>query len=240
MNNVIRAEALKHKGRFYQHLLWILPFLAVTLSLVLMSGINLVSGAINWFYTLLYPGVITILIAFSMGMDREKNRHGLMSVFINREELWLGKIIYLLLCSLFSSMIFFALLQLLRLVFPTTIPLLNIFISCLILWITFLWQIPLWMWTTEIIGPYPSILLGLVLNLGMSIIFSASRLWWLPFAIPARLMCPVVGIYPNGLWIEANSPLLDPGVILPGLLISLLMFAFLTMMTWIWFSKREM
>lgn len=239
MYKIIRAEALKHKGRIYLHLLWILPFLALTLSLVLMGGVNLETGAINWFYTLLYPGVLTILIAFSMGMDREKNRHGLLSVFIKKEELWLGKIVYLLLCLLFSSMIFFALLQLLRLVFPTTIPLMNIFIACLILWITFLWQIPLWMWTTEIIGPYPSILLGLILNLGMSIVFSASRLWWLPFAIPARLMCPVVGIYPNGLWIEANSPLLDPGVISLGLFISLSMFILLTRVTWIWFSKKE-
>lgn len=38
------------------------------------------------------------------------------------------------------------------------------------------------------------------------------------WSLATRLMCPIIGVHPNGVLLEAGDPLLDPSVIPVGLL----------------------
>ena len=49
-------------------------------------------------------------------------------------------------------------------------------------------------------------------------------LYWVFYthdAIPMRMMCPLLHVLPNGLAAEAGNPLLDTGVIVPGMCLSI-------------------
>ena len=72
------------------------------------------------------------------------------------------------------------------------------------------------------------------------VLAAAEPYWFLvPWSWPTRLMCPIIQVHPNGVFLESGSPLLDSGVILPGVVIALATFVGLTMLTAFWFARRE-
>ncbi len=68
-----------------------------------------------------------------------------------------------------------------------------------------------------------------------TILLTLSYLW----EIPARLMCPTLGIRPNGLPIPAGSELWSTHVILPGILLSFAWFIVCAILFEIWFEKMD-
>ena len=54
-----------------------------------------------------------------------------------------------------------------------------------------------------------------------------------------RVVTPLLHVLPNGLRAEAGNPLLDAGVILPGIIISIFWFVVLSFLYLNWFEKRE-
>ena len=78
---------------------------------------------------------------------------------------------------------------------------------------------------------------AIVINMAANVILSSNAatetLWQIPYAIPARLMCPVLKILPNGLPAEPGSitftqELLSWNSILPGVVISVFCFLLIT------------
>lgn len=69
----------------------------------------------------------------------------------------------------------------------------------------------------------------------------ASESYWMyiPWSWGMRLMCPIVGVHPNGVPLEKGSPLLDPSVIPMGIAISIVIFLLLSFATAFWFSRKE-
>lgn len=64
--------------------------------------------------------------------------------------------------------------------------------------------------------------------------------WWILVAIPARLMCPILGIMPNGLLVEeAGAALADKSVIALGLVISSLLFILVLWLSAKAYEKKE-
>ena len=58
-------------------------------------------------------------------------------------------------------------------------------------------------------------------------------MWLIPYAVPARLMCPVLKILPNGLPAEPGNITFSPQLlswesILPGLVVTCLCFVLVT------------
>lgn len=60
-----------------------------------------------------------------------------------------------------------------------------------------------------------------VLGTGMA---SSGNWWMFAPAIPIRVVCPLLHVLPNGLRAEAGDALLDAGVLLPGIILSLFWF----------------
>ena len=238
MFNLLRAELLKQKGKFRIKLLIIAPIITILLSLLLNSA-NVQNGSYNWWYFLILPATITIVTCFSTASEKRNNRHGMFGVVVQKEKLWLAEVILNTVYLFITVLVFFILISTTGLVLDKQITILQSFYASLVLFICFAWQIPLWMWITEMVGPYTTLLVSIFFNIGMAITFSTTNKWWMPFAIPSRLMCPILGIHPNGLWVENGSYLMDSGVIPMGLVISVFAYIIMITVTGFWFKYKE-
>ena len=88
-------------------------------------------------------------------------------------------------------------------------------------------------------GMFTDIFVCFVLSMGGTAILAGSRFWWLcPSSVPVRLMCPILGILPNGLLVPDGSSLSNTDVILPGILISLVWFALMTYLAMCLFKRK--
>ena len=113
--------------------------------------------------------------------------------------------------------------------FGSTISGWNGFCGFLLLSIVSLWEIPLYMFLSARFGMLATVLSSAVLSIAGTAGFAGTDFWWLcPSAVPSRLMCPVLGILPNGLPVPVESSLWNRGVILPGIMISVSWFILLT------------
>lgn len=234
-----KAEMLKQKRSFNKVLVWLAPLLTLLLALVLMRGNHLQDGAYNWWYILLLPGCFTLFSAFTVTKERRKNRHGLLGIAVWKTKLWLSQT---LVCSFFlfiTCMFFFVFVTISGILFGQIITILESFVASIVLFITFAWQIPLWMFITEKTGAFVTVLLSLFCNFTFAAICAVESYWWIPFAIPARLMCACIHVLPNGLQVDMGTGLADKGVILPGIIITVILFGLLTMLTATWFEKCE-
>lgn len=226
MGSIICAERLKMKHTFVV----ILPETAALLALVLVLGLAFGNkyysvNAWNWWYVMLLPGMLSVLCC--LGIKRERKMHycNLLSLSISPARCLMGKIFcYALELGAANLIIVTGTLAAGRL-WGSYIPAMNGFAAAVLLCVCYLWEIPLFLWLGSRFGTFISLFFCMALSATGVGLFADSDLWWLfPAAIPVRLMCPVLGIMPNGLLVSADSPLWDTGVILPGVLISLAWF----------------
>lgn len=239
MFNFLQSEWLKQKHSFNKVVLWLAPSLTILLAFLLMGGRYLQAGAYNWWYTMLLPGCFTMFSSFTVAREQKKNRHGLFGVAVDKKKLWLAQIILSTVFLLTTCLVFFVGITLGGLLFGQTISLAASLLASILLFVTFAWQIPLWMFITEKVGAFATVLISILCNFGVAVICAVESFWWIPFSIPARLMCPTIGVLPNGLRVEADSKMVDSSVILPGVLITSLLFILITLATSCWFQKRE-
>lgn len=239
MVNYLNSEFLKQRHRFTLKLLWLSPCIAVALVIILMGGRFFMEGAFNWWYTMILPGTLSMIIAFTVSAEKKHNHHGLFSVSINKKKLWISQLALNTILLLITNLIFFVVMSAVGIIIGVPIPFLNSFVASFVLFLTFAWQIPLLMFISEKIGSFFSIILSLFCNMGFGILFAATKLWYVPFAIPARLMCPIIKVLPNGLPIEAGNHLSDPTVIIMGITITIALYFIFSLITTLWFSHRE-
>lgn len=241
MLNYIRAENLKCKGTFAKKLVVIAPICIVLLSII--EGKYFVINGYNWWYTLILPGFVTLLTA--LVNQNEENKLHYRAVFVlpvSLKKTWIAKVSLIGIYISVASIIHLAGILLGKATYNTasTIASYQIIAASVILIVTSLWQIPVCLFLSKKIG----LLATILLNLGGGIIlefFAASKpYWWAcPYSWAARLMCPVLGILPQGVMANANDPLLNPGVIPVGIILSLVLFTLLTIATAHWFPSQE-
>lgn len=235
----VKSELLKQRHSFQLVVLWLAPFLTILLALVLMGGNYLQDGAYNWWYMLLLPGCFTMFSTFIVTQERRKNRHGLFGITMQKSKLWLAQIFVCTVFLLITCMFFFVFITIGGMLFGQSIAVFDSFLASVVLFCSFAWQLPLWMWLAQRMGALLVIVLSLFCNFVFPVIFTEGSLWWIPFSTPARLMCACIRVLPNGLQVEAASGLEDRGVIFPGMMISLVLFVLLTKLTASWFDKYE-
>lgn len=241
MQAYIRAELLKVKRTFAKKLIWLAPLLTLLLCAALMAGPFLQSASYNWWYAMLLPGALTLMCAGLVQKDVRKLKYrALLGLPIHLGRVWLGKISAGSLMLLASTIVLFTGITLSGFVFSGNINLQESAVASLLLFLTFLWQIPLCLFLVDRIGMFAALIINVLGNVACMILFSETSLWWaVPYAIPARLMCAVIGVLPNGLPVPVNDALLDRGVIVPGVLITLALFILLSALTMLPFRNRE-
>jgi len=239
MVNYLKSEFLKQKHRFNLKLLWLSPFIAVALVLILMGGRFFMEGTFNWWYTMILPGTLSIIVSFTVSGEKKHNRHGLFSVSTNKKKLWISQLVINTILLLITNLIFFIVMSTVGTILDVSISFFSSFLASFVLFLTFAWQIPLFMFISEKVGSFFSIMISLFCNMGFGIFFAATRLWYVPFAIPSRLMCPIIKVLPNGLPLEAGNHLGDTSVIFTGIIITVALYFIFSLITTLWFNHRE-
>lgn len=242
MISVIRAERLKMRHTFGG----ILPAAAAVLTLGIVLGLAYKNkyysvNAWNWWYVMLLPGMLATLCY--LGMKKEKKTHycNLFSSPVSPGKYLAGKICFyatglcaanlLIAAGTFAADIFWG--------GGNYIPIGNEFAAAVVLSVCFLWKIPLFMLLGARFGIFVSLFLCMALSMGGTLLAADFDLWWLcPSAVPVRLMCPVLGIMPNGLLVPADSMLLDVRVIVPGILICVVWFVICTGILLLYFREQ--
>ncbi len=239
MVNYLKSEFLKQKHRFNLKLLWLSPIIAVALVIILMGGRFFMEGAFNWWYTMILPGTLSMIVAFTVSAEKKHNHHGLFAVSVNKKKLWISQLIMNTILLLVINIIFFIVISVVGTTIGVSIPFFNCFIASIVLFLTFAWQIPLFMFISEKMGSFFAIMISLFCNMGFGIFFAATSLWYVPFAIPARLMCPIIKVLPNGLPLEAGHRLGATSVIFIGIMLTVVLYFIFSLITTSWFHHRE-
>lgn len=250
MLDLIASESLKYRRSFSKKLVIGAPLFFILFACLIRTQVSTshitkwqlyLTMVFNWWPMLFMPIGIALLCV--LGETREKKAGGYRSLLANNisvPQFWLSKIVVLALQLLLTSAILVAAVLFAGLILDLgTPPVGTIMESSAIVWLTCLSLIPLELFFAAWIGTAAAILVGIV---GSVVgVLAASKSYWafVPWSWPVRLMCPVVGVNPNGVPMEANSPLWSAAVIPVGIAVSLGFLLVTAAFTALWFSKWE-
>ncbi|AKL96112.1 antibiotic ABC transporter permease protein [Clostridium aceticum] len=237
MIDIIKAEFQKSKRTTINKFVMITPLITLLLCVLWGGGQN---GAYNWWYTMFLPGMLAIISAQVITREKSFSYKGVFLYSKDKGLIWLGKILYISILLIFSCLIFMIGIEVIGFLFGSTIPLkANIFATAILIF-TFLFTIPISLFLTVQFNMFVVVLF----NIGMTIIGvvsigTNSILKFSPYGTSSALMAPILQILPNGLPVPDNSPLLNGDLIVNDTVINIIVFIMLTILTTIWFKKRE-
>ena len=241
MPNYLKAENLKCKGTFAQKLIVIAPVLMILLAL--LSGKYFVENGYNWWYVLIFPGFITLLSALVDQYEEKKlNYRAVFALPVNLKRTWISKVSLIGVYMAIASLIHLAGILLGMTFYNTSsgISAVQVVGATSILIITSLWQIPLCLFLAKKFGLMPTVFLNLCGGITLEVLAVDKAWWWAcPYSWSARLMCPVLGVLPQGVMAKPGDPMLNAGVIPVGIVLSIALFALLLFLTSQWFPKQE-
>ncbi len=239
MFNLVRAEILKQKRSFMNKMIWIIPSALAILSIFILPY-GVFEGMMNWWYMLFLPFIFTYVASSLVRKDEKKNNHGLLALVEDKKKLWYAKVMVAIGYVVLANMILGVIILLSSRIFGFSVPIGKMMIGMATLCITFAPQIVGWMFLAQKMGEGICVLLSVICNLVIAALCAVESYWWIPVAIPARLMCPILGIMPNGLLVEeAGAALADKSVIALGLVISSLLFILVLWLSAKAYEKKE-
>lgn len=193
MKELVFAEYQKLKRIFTKKIVLLAPIAIMFLCANLNLGDSFQKGSYNWWSSFILPGALTLICANVIEKDKKKMHYrGILSLPINPAKIWAEKIGTCVFQYLISCMVFFAGVTLGGIYYGSSIPLMQSAAGSALLFITFLWQIPLCMFLTDRMGLFLTVFINLTGNILCATFASRTSHWWIPYAVPARLMCPVI------------------------------------------------
>lgn len=248
MYHCIVSERIKIRHTFLKILCYAAPLATSFISLFLASNYAQVDN-FNWWYGMIMPGMLTIACTLSAGIDKKQKDQAVLVMPVKMKHIWYAKIVVMAERFAVSCLLILTISFAEGILFRNTgYPLVansSMLAGTALMIITSLWQIPLCMFLGYKIGIFPTFIINLAAYIVFSSTVSLSN-WWMavPYAYTARLMIPAIGILPNGLMAEPGSytftpELLSKGVYLPGIILSILLFAVITYLTGRWYENRE-
>lgn len=223
MIRMVRSELLKLRHSFSKKLILLAPLVTVLLGYIL-SGSYVQLSTYNWWYTLMLPLLVSVLSASVIIRERNTGMQNIICLPVSLVKIWFGKMVAVTLLLFVSNLFLWGISVGVGTITQMSVSPVNGMIGCILLFLTYLWQIPFIMLLTCFLGYLPVVILSIGANLFFSTV-AAEKSWFFldPYAIPARIVCPFFKMHPNGTSLENGSPLLDESYIIPALLISLLL-----------------
>ena len=161
-------------------------------------------------YTMILP--ITIAIWSSNAITRETHTHyqNVLCLSVGLSKVWISKFIAVAILVLTSNLIMWGGCTVLGLFTEMKVSVMNGFIGCLFVFLTFIWQIPITMIIAKWTGYLFAILISFGCNMILSFVGIEKGLFFLNlYAIPSRIVCPFFKVQPNGIPLEQGSFLLE-------------------------------
>ncbi len=239
MFDIIKSEFQKSKRTSTNKLILITPLFSIILSALFGGGQN---GAYNWWYAMFLPALLALIAAQTIAREKNLSYKGVLLYPQSKGEIWMGKILYISVLLVFTNLIFMVGVEVFALIYGSTVPLRANILGTIVLIFTFLFNIPIIMFLTAKFN----IFLAVLFNLGMTILGVVSYgsgvnliLKILPYGTSSTLMVPILGILPNGLPAPEGKPMPNGIEVLSSTLISIIIFLILTILTTMWFGKKE-
>lgn len=229
----LRSERLKLKRTFSAKLIFLVPIANVAFSL-LMNPMYFVSNTINWWSILFLP--LMLVLWCSLTHQKEQLASSYQGVYllpVSLRNIWLAKLVVMGSYSLAALAVYLLVMGVVGMLFTgESIITMATLMSALVLWITTLWEIPLFLWIARKWGAAAAIGINIACAMGLGIPFSTRTFWWAcPWSWSIRLMAPIAAVHPNGTLLEPGHALLDMKVLPVGIGMSLLLTVVLSMLT---------
>lgn len=253
--NSLQSELLKYKRTFMGKLIVFIPMFFALYALVIQATImkNPLSGSSSWMWQSLlalvfnwWPFVFLPLgygLFASLAAAQEKksgNYRALRTRNVSPIAIWINKIIAMAVISFLSTLVLVTATMIVGLLSKSgAIPFGQIIGAGAVCWFTSLALIPIQLWAATWNGMFLS--MGIAFAGMIAGIIAAPQPFWMgvPWSWATRMMCPIIGIHPNGILLEAGDPLMNATVIPAGIAISFIVFSAAAVLTAVWFSKRE-
>lgn len=221
MHGIIRSELLKMRHTFSMKLVILAPLVVLLLG-YLLSGSYVQLSTYNWWYSMILPLVVSLCSASMIVREEKTGMQNIVCLPVRFDKIWFGKTVALVILLFAANLLLWIATTAVGFVTRVTISPLDGLIGCMLLFLTYLWQIPFIMLLVNFMGYIPTVLVSLAANMILSAV-GAETEWFLfvPYAIPARIVCPFFKMHANGIPLEYGSPLLSGGYVLPALIISL-------------------
>lgn len=246
MINYLQSENLKYKRTFSRKFIVIAPLFFIFYALFTMANMETKNNyfiimVFNWWPLIFMPLGSALLCSLSDAKERKAgNYRGLRSHNVKSIRLWLSKNAIIALYTFLSSIILIAVVFLCGFLSPGNMaPFSKICEASMVIWITSVGLIPVYLFLATWLGTVASIGSALI-GLAAGVIMATSPSWILmPWSWSLRLMCPIAKVHPNGVVLQNGDLLINPSVIPIGIIVSLVFLIMTSLLTSIWFSKRE-
>lgn len=250
MMKIIRSELLKYRRTFTRKLMVLAPLFfglyALPQKLLMPPDFLrpwqlLIDMIYNWWPVLFIPLGIALFAALMASQEKKAgNYRSLRAHHISPSRLWVGKITVMAVHSLLTTVILMTVIVISGFITAGgAIPWLKILAGGFIIWLVSLSLIPIQLWAASWKGTFFSMAVGFI-GLIAGVAAAAKSYWiYVPWSWATRLMCPIIGVHPNGTLLGASDPLRDASVIPIGIPLSMIVFVIGTILTAIWFEKRE-
>lgn len=221
MFSIVKSELLKMRRTFSLKLVFLAPPVTLLLS-YLLSGSYVQLSAYNWWYSMILPLVVSLCSAGMIAREEKTGMQNIVCLPVRFHKIWLGKTVSSVILLFASNLLLWILTTAVGFAASVTVSPLDGLIGCMLLFLTYIWQIPFIMLLTGFMGYIPAVLSSLAASIILSAV-GAEAEWFLfvPYAIPARIVYPFFKMHANGIPLESGSPLLSGEYVLPALAMSL-------------------
>lgn len=253
----LSSELLKYKRTFMRKLIVFIPLFFTVYSLFIsimmkhplaeangntsLDWTSILALIFNWWPFLFLPlGYALFAVLVTAQEKKAGNYRALRSHDVSPAKLWIDKIAGMAIYGLLATVVLVIVTSAVGLITASnSFPIGRILAGAITCWVVSLVLIPIQLWAATCGGIFLSMGIGFV---GMIIgVITAPKSFWIacPWSWATRLMCPIIGIHPNGTILSAGDSLLSSSVVPVGIIISLIAVTMLTFITAVWFTKKE-
>ena len=247
---ILAAEIMKGRSAAPRRMALAFPLVLIVIVACFAFGLHVwMPSWVNYWYVLLLPAMTALISVAVANIDGKQRWRTTLALPAAPVLVWWGKIVYCLLLVGIATLLALGLSALIVAVSGVQGPsLVDFVVSALMLVLACSWMIPTGLALTARFGVLIGFGLPYMVDLLVSIAFWGNqRLWpFLPPAAMINLPVPFMKVMPDGVPLETedNSPIkaalsVFGGQSLTALVACLVWFLLLSVLTGIWFSRKE-
>lgn len=231
MANILKAEILKEKRSANAKIFLLTPIIFIVFNLLMnvLMGKSpegksfLLATAFNWFPLLILPIVISLLVINILAKEKQSQLNLQKSLGLDRKKIKVAKSLLVLTEVLAIVMVSILIIYLVaNFILKENISLAMLIKAGVVL---FIGVMPLVGFSFFIMSLSSKAFVLLILNFILSIISpnpAVKDLWkFYPWSYSLRMLAPIIGVHPNGTFLDTNSLLWGKSVITLGIVLSL-------------------
>lgn len=237
MINACSIETLKTKRTVIRKLVWIFPILVTIITALFFASTGYVIQSIVNQWSFIW---VNLYLALIVGLNdrHEKNSTEYKMILSSPVDLFkyeLGRILHDVLLSFIAGMVLSILISIVSLIMPPTVSLLACIGAILGIFITTLWEIPLYSWLSRVTNLYVSIAIAFAGSLIAIWINSYTIGKLFPYTWSALMPVSLIRMHVNGLLIKGSESISNDTW---TMLASIILFFILSYLSAIFFKKQ--